>query len=244
MKDSLGDRMKRQYESRSDYYLPRRSFTIMRLDGVAFHTYTKSCERPYDEYLRKAMVVTTQKLCTEIQGAVFGYTQSDEISILLQDFKNINTDAWFDGRIQKMTSVSAAIASAAFNRERVFQKAVYGTTHGKDVYFDSRVFTIPDRVEVMNYFIWRQKDASRNSLSMLAQHHFSHKQLMGKCQEDMHNMLHEIGVNWNDEHTYNKRGTLILQEPNWTGVPPQVWTTEGELDKLVPNYPHTDKENE
>lgn len=235
MKDSLGDRIKQRYEFITNFKLARRTYSIIRLDMKCGHSYTRTCERPYDAKLRNAMSYAAEKLCKEAQGAVFSYTQSDEISILLQDFTNDQTDAWFDGRIQKITSVSASIVTAAFNE---YRKTDLGATVG-NAYFDSRVFTIPDRVEVMNYFIWRQKDAARNSLSMLAQHHFSHKQLMGKSQSDMHEMLHEKNINWNDEEPRNRRGTLIRKdEVGWAYAAPEIWHTEGELADLVPNYPH------
>ena len=116
MQDDLGNRMKGQYEDRTRYSLPRRTYTIIRLDGKAFHTFTRNMKRPYDENLMKIMDETAKFLCEEIQGAQFAYTQSDEISLLLTDFEKITTDAWFDGNIQKMVSVAASLATQEFNR--------------------------------------------------------------------------------------------------------------------------------
>ena len=117
MKDDLGNRMK-DYEQRTRIKLPRRTNTIIRMDGKAFHTYTKGLDRPFDENLMYDMNATTQFLCENIQGAKIGYVQSDEISILLTDFDKLTTDAWFDYNVQKMVSVSASLATGKFNERR------------------------------------------------------------------------------------------------------------------------------
>jgi len=208
MKDTLGKRMKDNYEYRTRMFLPRRTYTLIRLDGKAFHTFTKGMKRPFDEEFANVMNRTATFLCKEIQGAQFAYVQSDEISILLTDFDKITTDAWFDGNIQKIASVSASIATAYFNRNFMMEFA----QRGKEIplaFFDSRVWTIPDPVEVENYFIWRQKDAVRNSISMLAQSLISHKELHSKSQSNMHDMIHEKGENWNDMPEGFKRGRTI-----------------------------------
>lgn len=208
-RDSLGERMKVYYEDRTRFFLPRRTYTIIRLDGKSFHTYTRDLSRPYDGQLMLDMISTMQFLCENIQGVCFAYTQSDEISLLLVDFATIKTDAWFDGNVQKMASVSASIATAKFNELRP----------GKLAFFDSRVFTIPDSVEVMNYFIWRQKDATRNSISTAAQAYFSSKQLINKTSNEMQDMLWtEYGVNWNDYDPRFKRGTVITSEVRTASV--------------------------
>lgn len=199
-RDTLGDRMKDSYENRTRYALPRRTYTILRLDGKAFHTYTRGLDRPYDEQLMLDMADTARFLCGEIDGARLAYTQSDEISVLLTDFATPKTQAWFDGNVQKLVSISASMCTARFNQLRPDRLA----------FFDSRVFTIPDPVEVRNYFIWRQKDATRNSISMAAQAYFSHKQLHGKSTGEMQDMLwSQHGVNWNDYDPRFKRGTLV-----------------------------------
>ncbi len=208
MKDSLGDRMKSNYEDRSRYFLPRRTYTIIRLDGKAFHTYTRHLEKPFDMDLIEDMAEVTKFLCENIQGCVLGYTQSDEISLLLVDFDKPTTSAWFDGNIQKMASISASMAAAKFNEIRSPREA-----HRNLAFFDSRVFSISDRIEVMNYFIWRQKDATRNSISMAAQSKFSHKELQGKSSSDMQEMLFTLkGINWNDYPTSCKNGTMVTKK--------------------------------
>jgi tRNA(His) guanylyltransferase len=193
--------MKRQYEDRTRMMLPRRTYTILRVDGKSFHTYTKGCDKPYDQRLSDAMDAAAGALCREAQGARFCYVQSDEISALLTDFSDIKTEAWFDGNLQKVVSVAASTVTEAFNREHGW--------HGRAV-FDGRAFTIPDPVEVENYFIWRQQDAVRNSIQGLAQAHFSHKQLHGLNVNELQEILfREKGINWNDSPIDQKRGRII-----------------------------------
>lgn len=203
MRDSLGDRMKGQYESRTRFMLPRRTYTIIRLDGNAFHTLTRGCVKPYDFGFASDMKSAMVDVCQNLQGVKLAYMQSDEISVLLTDFDNIETEAWFDGNVQKMCSLSAALATRGFNRCRDEQPLGI---------FDSRVFTIPDPVEVENYFLWRQKDAERNSLMALAQAHYSHKELQNKGREEQHEMLHAKGVNWAVCSAEQKRGTMWTKE--------------------------------
>lgn len=218
MNDSLGDRMKSSYEDRTRYYLPRRTYTILRLDGAHFHTYTKGLKRPFDADLIADMNSAIIAMLPELQGAVFAYTQSDEISVLLTDFAQPTTSAWFDGNLQKMTSVAASIMTAEFNKIRWQRFVDHKSTNligneNSTAYFDCRAFTIPDRTEVMNYMRWRQQDCIRNSVSMVAQSNFSHKELHGKSQSDMHEMLHQKGVNWaTDFSDGEKNGRLIVKE--------------------------------
>lgn len=204
-KDPMGDRMKGDYESRVQAYLPRRTHTLIRIDGKAFHTYTRGLDKPYDKALMDDMAETTRFLCQQIQGARVGYTQSDEISLLLTDFATRQTEAWFDGNVQKIVSIAASLATAKFNELR---------PAGRLALFDARVFTIPQDLEVINYFLWRQRDATRNSISMLAQAHFSAKQLHGLSTDGMKNLLWaERAINWNDEDPRFKRGTIVV--PRW-----------------------------
>ena len=184
MKDDLGDRMKRDYESRTRFLLPRRTYTLLRIDGKAFHTYTRGCTRPCDLELMADMDTAAAALCKEAQGAALGYVQSDEISVLLTDFNDTGTEAWFDGNLQKLASISASIVTAHFNTARFAR----GVTD-KLAVFDARVWTIPARVEVENYFIWRQQDATKNAISMTAQAHFSHASLPGLSTDRMQERL-------------------------------------------------------
>lgn len=214
MKDDLGKRMKEQYEMRTRTWLPRRTYTIIRLDGKAFHTFTRRMKRPYDQTFMDMMDKTAISLCSEIQGCKMAYVQSDEISLLLTDFEKITTDAWFDGQVQKIVSVSASIATAHFNVLNSLYQIQVEKKDWSDIklaMFDSRVFCIPDPIEVENYFIWRQKDAVRNSISMHAQSLYSHKELHGKSQSDMHDMIHAKDQNWDNLPDGFKRGRTFVK---------------------------------
>jgi tRNA(His) 5'-end guanylyltransferase len=218
MNDNLGDRMKDFYEDRTRYKLARRTNTIIRIDGKAFHTYTRGLKRPFDEGLMEDMNKTAEFLCQNIQGAKFGYVQSDEISILITDYDDISTHAWFDGNLQKMASIAASLATAKFNQLRTLRRMeelhdyeiMNVVEETKLAMFDARVFQIPYQEEVINYFIWRQQDATRNSISSVAQANFSAKELHGKKTNEMQDMLMlEKGINWNDFTPREKRGSVI-----------------------------------
>ena len=235
MKDNLGDRMKGYYESRTKSLLPRRTYTIIRIDGKAFHTYTRGLERPFDDKLIMDMDITASYLCNNIQGAKMAFVQSDEISILLTDFDRLQTDAWFDGNIQKITSISASLATAKFNELR--------PDNGLAL-FDSRVFTIPSPIEVENYFIWRQQDTVRNSISSVAQSLYSSKELHKVNVSEMQELCFKKGVNWNNFDAKKKRGRLIVKEyydkdgaerSRWVSIAPPTFTQDREeLTKLIP----------
>lgn len=222
--DALGDRMKSNYETRSKIALTRRTPVIIRLDGKAFHTFTKNFDRPYDESFHWVMNYTTKKLCENIQGCKLGYTQSDEISLLLTDFDKPTTDAWFDYEIQKMCSISASLATLYFNQGlRARLDAIYTSDTDahvkalqraieKGALFDSRCFNIPES-EVVNYFIWRQNDATRNAIQMLGQSHFSHNQLHKKTTDQIQEMLWaEKQINFNDMSVEFKRGIACYKD--------------------------------
>jgi len=210
MHSSLGDRMK-DYERVPQTRLARRLPVIMRLDGKAFHSLTKGMDRPFDERLIRCMWETARYLCSEVQGCRLAYVQSDEISLLLTDWDHFDTESWFDYKVQKLVSVSAALATAAFNR--AFQKEFEGTPFaGRIAVFDSRAANYP-RHEVVNYFVWRERDWIRNSLQMLAQANFSHKELQGKNTGMMRRMLMDKGIMWDDLPTYLRYGACILRQP-------------------------------
>lgn len=216
MFDSLGDRMKNDFEGRTRYLLPRRTYTVIRVDGKSFHTYTKGLKKPFDDSLMEDMDLTATYLCENIMGAKFAYVQSDEISILIADFEDEKTQSWFDSNLQKMCSVSASMATRSFNECRInrLRKALLTIEEGmKWAEFDSRVFQIPSKTEVENYFIWRQQDASRNSVSSVAQSLYSHKELHGKGISEMQELIFQKGQNWNDLAPRYKRGRLICKVP-------------------------------
>lgn len=206
-KDSLGDRMK-SYENCYRIKIPKKSNILMRIDGKSFHNFTKGMKIPYDEGLSDSMIHTMKFICENISGAKFAYTQSDEISILISDRDDIYTEPWFDNNLQKMASVGASMATASFNK-KIEQ---YYPERGM-AFFDSRVYVIPIE-DVANYFIWRQQDATRNSIQMAARAAFSHKQCENKNQSQLQDMLMlEKNINWNDYPTRFKRGTAAYREP-------------------------------
>lgn len=185
MPDSLGDRMKNNYENVTRNHLVRRMPVILRVDGKAFHTFTKDCDKPFDLKLSDAMIESANALVNQAMGSKLAYIQSDEISILLTDYDNLESEAWFNNNIQKLCSVSASIITSVFNLS--FQSC-FAT-------FDCRAFNIP-KEEVNNYFIWRQQDWMRNSVQMLARSYYSQKELDGKNTTKMHDMLMNKGINW------------------------------------------------
>lgn len=232
-KTSLGDRMKNNYENISRYYLTRRTPVIIRIDGKAFHTFTRGFKKPFDDILVKSMQETMKYLCENIQGCVLGYTQSDEISLVLTDYAELTTDAWFGNNLQKMCSVSASMATLAFNKAFNDNIVRYIDSHfdtdcdvtrdlaeytkilinarNKGAMFDSRVFTIP-KEEVCNYILWRQQDATRNSIQSVGQANFSDKELYKKSTKDIQDMLMtQKGINWNDYATTLKRGSCCIK---------------------------------
>lgn len=215
---ALSTRMKENYENRSKQFLLRRTPTVIRLDGKAFHTYTKNLQKPFDEGLIEDMQETTKFLCENIQGCKLGYTQSDEITLVLTDYDKLETSAWFDYNVQKITSISASLATAKFNQLRLKREAFGTRLRGAGdlcnltlAFFDSRIFQIPEKEEVVNCLIWRQRDAEKNSVAMLAQSLYSHSELFKKNSNDMQEMCFWKGQNWNDLHFSKKRGSFIVK---------------------------------
>lgn len=223
-------RMKENYEKRSRTSLTRRIPVIIRVDGKAFHTFCRRFERPYDEALNKALNAVMKFLCENVQGAKFAERHSDEISILLTDFDTIRTDAYFDYEVQKVCSVVASMATAQFIKEFMELKDVFDdgseflmTTALKYdeswPNFDTRCFNIPME-EVTNYVWWRMLDAKRNSISMVAQANFSHKQLQGKSCDEMQEMLwQEKKINWAKLPQGQKVGFICLREMQEREIP-------------------------
>lgn len=211
--DNLGDRMKR-YETTSQLSLLKRTPVIIRLDGKAFHTFTKPLKKhsttPFVTELRDAMVHTTVELIRNIQGAVFAYTQSDEISILLRDWDTLETQAWYDYNVQKIVSVSASIATAEFNTQPLPNKPSLAL-------FDSRAYNVPHS-EVTNYMIWRQNDAIRNSVQLLGHSVLSQKEMHGKSNEEVKAILRERGVVWDNIQLWSQRGIGVWRDQVDGGV--------------------------
>lgn len=266
------------YERVQKTILVKRTPVIIRLDGKAFHTFTRGFNKPYDVVLSNAMIRTMEHLCRNIQGCVFGYTQSDEITLVLVDYRTINTSAWFDNEVQKMCSVSASMATMAFNKffgeeiktfvnrcgitnmEQKFADE-YGANLIKDgkydydetnrlwdrylsafsrgAMFDARVFNIP-KEEVCNCVLWRQQDATRNSIEMLGRAYFSDKELFKKNCSNIQDMLMEKhNVNWNDVETRFKRGCSCYKDSDESGN--SSWIVDKEMPVLTQDRDYVER---
>lgn len=241
--DDLGTRMKTFYEQIPKTKLMRRTPVIIRIDGKAFHTFTRGFNRPFDEVLIKTMQETTKYLCEHIQGCVLGYTQSDEITLVLVDYQRFETSAWFDYEVMKMCSIAASMATMAFNKafynnveelrkkEHSYYTRVLSEACDKGAMFDARVFNVP-KEEVTNLIYWRQLDATRNSIQMLGRANFSSKELHEKtCNMIQDMLMTQRGINWNDLPTYLKRGSCCIKMYQ---VDEGSWSSHAE-DKLMPN---------
>jgi tRNA(His) 5'-end guanylyltransferase len=231
-KDVIGSRMKEFYENIPKNKLMRRCPVAIRIDGRAFHTFTHNLKKPFDDILVKSMQDTMKYLCENIQGCVLGYTQSDEITLILIDYQTLTSSAWFDYEVEKMCSISASMATKIFNKafnaratkylddlneswnisdeDRKYEKTLCKCMKvGAE--FDSRCFNIP-KEEVTNLVFWRQNDASKNSVQMVGRAYFSHTELKDKNLSDIQDMLHEKhGVNWNNYPTELKRGSACIR---------------------------------
>lgn len=232
MRTNSTNSLMRRYEVVSESRLIPSLPVIIRVDGQAFHTLTRDFAKPFDWMLIRAMQMTMMSLCERIPGTKFGYVQSDEISLVLGC--DGQQEPWFDYRVEKLCSISASIATISFERAmrrlieqefenpdddareridipcRVRSATTYTDAIERGATFDARAFNISP-ADIVPYVIWRQTDASRNSLSMLAHALFPDKALVGKKAAQVHDMLHGIGVNWNDLPVTTKRGSACLR---------------------------------
>ena len=257
----LAKRMK-DYEMRDRYFLQKRIPVAIRVDMRAGHTFTRGFKRPFDDIFMKSMQETAKYMCENMGNAKIAYVQSDEITIILVDYDTLETDCWFNYRTDKLCSISASMATMAFNR--VFVKNVdewgrltfpnwdeggtneevdvdllklndaYQRAIGKGAMFDARCFNIP-KEEVTNLIYWRQLDATRNSIQMVGQANFSHKELQNKSCNDIQDMLHEQkGINWNDYPTVCKRGSACIytKYANMNGSYNSGWIIDKEMPIL------------
>ncbi|PES55554.1 tRNAHis guanylyltransferase [Bacillus cereus] len=221
--NKLGARMK-EYENKTK--LTKRSPVIIRIDGTHFHTYTKKMKKPFDETLAKAFWETAKYLAQNIMGCKMVYHQSDEISLLLTNYDKVTTQSWFGNDLQKMVSVSASMATAKFN-EIMFP--ITGTL----AFFDSRAFVLP-KEEVTNYFLWRQQDATKNSIAMVAQANFKHKELQGYNGSQLQEKLFtEKNINWNNLPIWQKRGVCITKQSYLKGT---ATRTKWDVDFNTPQF--------
>ena len=245
----LAKRMKEFYEEIPKNKLMRRCPVVIRCDGRSFHTLTRNFKRPFDEVLIKTMQETTKYMCENIQGCVLGYTQSDEISLVLIDYKRLDSQAWFDYEVQKMCSIAASMATMAFNKffaheiaaqsKRLYTEYLNDNdssyidalekASNKGAMFDARVFNVP-KEEVANYIYWRQLDASRKSIQMVGQANFSHRALQNKSCNDIQDMLMDFkGINWNDLPAYQKRGSCVIRTENTETIREENIGTDGSV---------------
>ena len=253
--DSLGSRMK-MYEQQSRTFLKRKTPVIMRLDGCHFHTVTRGFDKPFDIAIERAMKHTMLFLCSHIQGCVLGYTQSDEITLILCDYQKPDTAAWYDYNLQKIVSVSASMASYAFiealkqeclNLSCLFMSIEYVSRRGKllaekieqGCFFDSRAFNVPTKEEVVNNLIWREQDAIRNSIQGLAQSVFSHSEIQGiKNSDILEKLKDEKGIDWSSYLTnYQQRGCCAIKiesDAEYNGTP--VKRTSWDIDNNIPIF--------
>lgn len=259
----LAKRMK-DYESISKTKLMKRCPVICRIDGKSHHSFTRGFKRPFDEVYMKSMQETAKYLCENLQGVVLSYQQSDEITLVFVDYEKLNTSPYFDYEVQKLCSIIASMATMAFNKffennvdDYRFSKwdGVSKYEEGTEEYiktllkavekgamFDARVFNIP-KEEVTNCIYWRQLDASRNSVQMVGQANFSHKELQNKSCNDIQDMLMlQKNINWNDFPTYQKRGTCVVKEyyveenPNEKGNNTEIERSRWIIDKNIPIF--------
>jgi tRNA(His) guanylyltransferase len=202
-KDTLGDKLK-AFENASKTKLDKRIPIIIRLDGKAFHSLTRVCHKPYDYKFVQCMLDATEFLCKNVQGVQLGYTQSDEISLLLVSYQEENTQAWFDAQVQKICSVSAAYCAVAFNES-------WRKSFESRAFFDSRVFNLP-KENVNSYFVWRQNDCIRNSILSLGLAHFSSKELHKHKTEAVKILLTTKGIIWENEPNFFTHGSVFINE--------------------------------
>lgn len=240
--DSLGDRMKNNYENVSRIYLLKRIPVIIRIDGKSFHTFTKNFEKPFDHKLMDIFQESIINTIPEIQGFKLAYSQSDEVSFLLTDFDALETEAWFNYNKSKIESVTSSMFSTHFNLNKHDLPERYIKYSFHRAFFDARSFNIP-KEEVTNYFLWRAKDWLRNSIQMYARSLFSHKELINKNSSDIHEMLHSIGKNWcNDLSDREKNGTFILKDKNGNiNVLYNILPTYESINSIVENLIYMDK---
>jgi tRNA(His) guanylyltransferase len=207
--DSLGARMKR-YEAASDALLVPRTPLMVRLDGKGFSKYTKGLEKPMDEKLRLCMEYAAYELVDKVDGCRFAYVQSDEISLVLVDYSSRDSQPWFNYRVSKVLSIAASICTSAFIKAALTYMPEHLTKRGFPN-FDARAWNIP-KEEVSNAILWRQQDATRNSIQSLGRAHFSHRQLNKKNTKEIQEMLfQEKGINYNRQPIYYRRGFSLYR---------------------------------
>lgn len=202
MTTSLGDRIKK-YELITQFKLIPNSYIVLRVDGKAFHTFTRGMNKPFDDKLINAMTVAAQKTSKHMMGFRLAYCQSDECTFVITDTMSYESELWFDGKVQKLCSVTASLFTAYFNKEM----------DGTVAAFDCRVFNVP-KDDVANVFVWRQQDWERNSIQMYTRSIYSHNACENKSIKDMHEMLYQKELNWCNLKDVYKNGIFVLKDGN------------------------------
>lgn len=242
----LDERMKK-YEYVTRHYLMCRTPVIVRIDGKAFHTFTRGMKKPFDPIFMESMQDTMKYLCENVQGCILGYTQSDEISLLLIDYENLESCAWFDNNLSKIISITSSMTSLYFNKafyKNMFAYCVENNSNKEynDLlidksnslqFFDSRAFNL-QKEEVNNYFIWRQQDAIKNAIQMIGRAYFTHKELENKNGKDIIDMLDELHINYHSFSTCEKRGTCCIKTE-------QGWIIDKEIPVFKDNNDYIEK---
>lgn len=208
-RDNLGNRIK-GYEEVAKYKLLRRTPVLIRVDGRAFHTFTKNAKKPFDKNVIDAMIYATEMTAKEMSGFELAYVQSDEATFLLQDYATLSTQPWFDYEVNKLVSITASAFTAYFNS---YWFNYFSSTDGETKFamFDARAFNMPYD-DTPNAFIWRQQDWIRNSVQMKARAHFTHKHLENVSVEEIKQELYNIGVPWESLTDTEKYGTFITKD--------------------------------
>lgn len=225
MSDALGHRMKLYEGIEADRMLMPLLPILARMDGRCFHAFTRGMNQPFDMAFASMMIGTTEALMHETNASM-GYTQSDEITLAWHSTDN-ESQVWFNGRIAKMVSQLAAQATLHFYRSACDLKPIFASRLPT---FDARVWQVPNRTEGANAFLWREWDATKNSISMAASTVYSDKELFGKNGDEKQEMLFQKGINWNDYGSHSKRGTFVQKR-----MVTRAFTVD-EIDKLPPRH--------
>jgi tRNA(His) 5'-end guanylyltransferase len=213
----IGERMKSYEEHFTSLRLIPHLPVCIRLDGRSFHRKTRNSLKPFDENLHSGMVFTALKLAEETDTRV-AYTQSDEISLILLE-ANQHSEPYFGGKVFKIQSVLASLAALTFEERRATRFSYLES----DCQFDCRVWNLPSLDEAVNYLIWRELDATRNSVQMAARSRFSHKECLNKSSSELQEMLFAIGINWNNYPAWAKRGSYLVLQDKTVEIESDVW---------------------
>ncbi|RLD04112.1 MAG: hypothetical protein DRI65_11390 [Chloroflexota bacterium] len=226
-KDDFGNRMKIYEQLATRPTLIPRLPILVRLDGMRFSKLCKKMDKPFDAAMQNTMFTTTRVL-VDAFNANMGYTQSDEITLTWYN-DNPKSELPWGGRAFKIVSFLASVASVTFRD--AYHANFSQSIHPSRGLFDCRVWNVPDKTEGANAFLWREYDATKNSISGAAQAVYSHKTLQGKNGMQMMDMLMEAGINWNDFPYFFKRGVYVRKVERDISFRGEY---ENPVDKIVP----------